>query len=212
MSVTLADQGESMRARGIRTTIVTATGLVAIGALAGCSGVHTQTVSLSKQEGKTSTAMPRPVGTPTPAASVSPTPTATPAATPKPAAKTPTAPVKVAAPAPKPKPKRKPKPPVTVTYADGTYTENGIYKSPGGTETIKVKLTLASGLVQSVTVSTVFADPEAQGYENQFIAGISAVVVGKPIATLSVGAVGGSSLTGQGFNQAVASIRADAKQ
>jgi hypothetical protein len=35
-------------------------------------------------------------------------------------------------------------------------------------------------------------------------------VVGKPLSSLDVGAVSGSSLTGQGFDAAVDAIRADA--
>ena len=99
----------------------------------------------------------------------------------------------------------------STTYKDGTYTEQGQYSSPGGQEIISVKLTLKSNVVTAVTVSTVKADPTATSYEQLFEAGISKVVVGKKINSLTVSRVGGSSLTSQGFNSAVTAIKADAK-
>jgi hypothetical protein len=99
----------------------------------------------------------------------------------------------------------------SATYKDGTYTEQGQYNSPGGQETISVKLTLKSNVVTAVTVTTVKADPTAVSYEQLFEAGISKVVVGQKINSLNVSRVGGSSLTSQGFNAAVATIKADAK-
>jgi uncharacterized protein with FMN-binding domain len=99
----------------------------------------------------------------------------------------------------------------SATYKDGTYTEQGQYSSPGGQETISVKLTLKSNVVTAVTVTTVKADPTATSYEQLFEAGISKVVVGQKLNSLNVSRVGGSSLTSQGFNAAVAAIKADAK-
>jgi hypothetical protein len=99
-----------------------------------------------------------------------------------------------------------------VTYRDGSYSEGGSYTSPGGTETIRVNITLGNDRVTAVSVSTVSADPTATGYEAQFASGISAAAVGRNIATLRVGAIAGSSLTAIGFNQAVGKIRADAKE
>ncbi|MCU1551963.1 MAG: hypothetical protein JWR36_2523 [Glaciihabitans sp.] len=99
----------------------------------------------------------------------------------------------------------------SATYKDGSYTEQGQYSSPGGQETISVKLTLKSNVVTAVTVTTVKADPTATSYEQLFEAGISKVVVGQKLNSLNVSRVGGSSLTSQGFNAAVAAIKADAK-
>ena len=97
------------------------------------------------------------------------------------------------------------------TYKDGTYTEPGTYTSPGGTEHIQVKLTLAKNIITAITVTTVQADPTATGYEHMFEGGISAATVGKNIDTLNIGVVAGSSLTSMGFNQALAAIKTDAK-
>ncbi len=60
-------------------------------------------------------------------------------------------------------------------------------------------------------VVTVKADPTARAYEQQFEGGIAGVTVGKNINTLNIGVVAGSSLTSLGFNQALATIKADAK-
>jgi uncharacterized protein with FMN-binding domain len=99
----------------------------------------------------------------------------------------------------------------TATYKDGRYTAPGTYSSPGGTEHISVTLTLAKNIITAIKVVTVKADPTAAGYEQLFEGGISAVTVGKNINTLKIGVVAGSSLTSQGFNQALATIKADAQ-
>ena len=99
----------------------------------------------------------------------------------------------------------------TGSYKDGTYTEHGSYTSPGGQETISVELTIASNAVKAVTVKTVKADPTAQQYEAQFEGGISAAIVGKKINDLNVTTVAGSSLTSQGFDDALTKIKASAK-
>lgn len=96
------------------------------------------------------------------------------------------------------------------TYKDGTYTAPGTYASPGGTEKISVTLTLAKNIITAMQVTTVKADPTATGYEAMFEGGITAVTVGKDIATLNVGVVAGSSLTSLGFNQALDAIKANA--
>jgi uncharacterized protein with FMN-binding domain len=97
-------------------------------------------------------------------------------------------------------------------YTDGTYTADGSYSSPGGEEEIAVTLTVKSNLVTAVKVTTVKADPTAAQYEQMFAGGISAVAVGKPLATLSVGTVAGSSLTTQGFTTALNDIRTKAQK
>ncbi len=97
------------------------------------------------------------------------------------------------------------------TYKDGTYTAPGTYNSPGGQERISVTLTLSKNIITAIKVVTVKADPTATGYEQLFEGGIAAVTVGKNINTLNIGAVAGSSLTSQGFNNALATIKADAK-
>ena len=74
-----------------------------------------------------------------------------------------------------------------------------------------MSLTIADDAVKAVTVKTVKADPTAQQYEAQFIGGISKAIVGKKIDDLHVTQVAGSSLTSQGFDDALTKIKADAK-
>lgn len=97
------------------------------------------------------------------------------------------------------------------TYKDGTYSAPGTYTSPGGQEQIKVTLSLKSNVITAMKVVTVKADPTATGYEQMFEGGIGAATVGKNINTLNIGVIAGSSLTSQGFNKALATIKADAK-
>ena len=188
------------------TVIFAAAGLAV--AMGGCAGSRVVSTSAIKSSTHHHTSAPVAIATATP------TPTATHKATKKKTTHH-TAPVHVSTPT-KPKapskPKPKPKPPAAVHYRDGSYTENGSYTSPGGNETIRVNITLGNDIVTAVSVSTVSADPTATGYEAQFAGGISGAAVGRNIATLHVGAVAGSSLTANGFNQAVGKIRADAKE
>jgi uncharacterized protein with FMN-binding domain len=93
---------------------------------------------------------------------------------------------------------------------DGTYTATGDYQSPGGPSAVAVTVTLKDGTIDAVKVVPKAEDPTARQYEAQFASGIDAVAVGKPIAGLQVGAVSGSSLTSQGFEKALATIRSKA--
>ena len=96
------------------------------------------------------------------------------------------------------------------SYKDGTYTETASYQSPGGTQKVTVKATLASGVVTDLTVTSGANDPTAKQYQSQFIGGIKSEVVGKKIDSLKVSRVAGSSLTSIGFNEAIAAIEKDA--
>ena len=97
------------------------------------------------------------------------------------------------------------------TYKDGSYTAGGSYQTPETVEKITVSVTIADDTVTAVKVT---GDPQAAEtthYQGQFISGISAVVVGKKLDDISVDKVAGSSLTSKGFNQALATIRTEAK-
>lgn len=99
----------------------------------------------------------------------------------------------------------------TGAYADGTYTEEGTYVDGGGVaETVSVTITLADDVVTAVEVTGDAASPQSRQYQEQFIGGISEVVVGEQIDSLSVSRVAGSSLTSGGFNDALEKIKADA--
>lgn len=98
----------------------------------------------------------------------------------------------------------------TSVYADGTYVAEASYAAPSGVETVTVSITLADDAVTTVTTSSDSVDHEAREFQEKFASGISAEVVGRDIAGLSVSRVSGSSLTSNGFNAALEQIRSEA--
>jgi uncharacterized protein with FMN-binding domain len=95
-------------------------------------------------------------------------------------------------------------------YKDGTYSADGNYKSPNGTETVGVQLTLANGTVSAVEITEHPSNPNTRKFQGQFASGIADQVVGKSLDEINVSKVAGSSLTSGGFNQAVDAIKAQA--
>ncbi|NUS36868.1 MAG: hypothetical protein HOQ04_10500 [Pseudarthrobacter sp.] len=96
-------------------------------------------------------------------------------------------------------------------YRDGTYSADGNYVSPNGTETVGVQLTLAGGKVTDVRITQHPSNPNTRKFQGEFAGGIAAQVVGRNIDELNVSKVAGSSLTSGGFNQAVAKIKSEAR-
>jgi uncharacterized protein with FMN-binding domain len=99
---------------------------------------------------------------------------------------------------------------VDETYADGTYTADGSYQAPSGTESITVELTLADDTITDITVTPHASDPTAKGMQANFAGGIADQVIGQDIDQLNVTRVSGSSLTSGGFKIAIAAIKEDA--
>ncbi|SLK07789.1 FMN-binding protein [Arthrobacter sp. P2b] len=97
------------------------------------------------------------------------------------------------------------------SYKDGTYSADGNYVSPNGTETVGVQLTLASGTVTDVQITQHPSNPNTRKFQGEFAGGIASQVVGKSIDELKVAKVAGSSLTSGGFNQAVEQIKSEAQ-
>lgn len=96
-------------------------------------------------------------------------------------------------------------------YKDGTYSADGTYVSPNGTETVGVQLTLAAGTVTDVQITQHPSNPNTRKFQGEFAGGIAAQVVGKDIDELNVSKVAGSSLTSGGFNKALEQIKSEAK-
>lgn len=99
----------------------------------------------------------------------------------------------------------------SATLKDGTYTATGSYMSPGGLDHLGVTVTLKSDIVTDVSVTPKPGDGTSARYQAIFAANYKQYVVGKDITTLKLDKVSGSSLTGKGFNDAVAQIEAQAK-
>ncbi len=95
-------------------------------------------------------------------------------------------------------------------YADGTYSATGEYRSPAGSESVDVTLTLKSGTITAATFKADSANPRSKNYQNMFAQAYTDQVVGRPIDGLSLGVVNGSSLTPMGFMDAVKKIEAEA--
>ena len=96
------------------------------------------------------------------------------------------------------------------SYKDGTYSADGNYRSPNGTETVGVQLTLADGTVSAVEITQHPSNPNTRKFQGEFASGIADQVVGKSLDEINVSKVAGSSLTSGGFNQAVEAIKAQA--
>lgn len=96
-------------------------------------------------------------------------------------------------------------------YKDGTYSADGNYVSPNGTETVGVELTLASGAVSDVKITQHPSNPNTRKFQGEFAGGIKSQIVGKKLDEIKVSKVAGSSLTSGGFNQAVTKIKSQAQ-
>jgi uncharacterized protein with FMN-binding domain len=96
-------------------------------------------------------------------------------------------------------------------YKDGTYTADGTYVSPAGSEQVGVTLMLADGIVTDAQFEGKAKNPASVRMQGQFSQGYKAMVVGKPIDELNLSVVNGSSLTPKGFMDAVAKIKTEAK-
>lgn len=99
----------------------------------------------------------------------------------------------------------------TSAYKDGTYQASGSYSTPEGTESIDVSITLQDGVVSASSVTDRSRDSESQFYNENFIGSYKSFVVGKKLNEIQLGIVAGSSLTPNGFNRALESIKQQAE-
>jgi len=97
-------------------------------------------------------------------------------------------------------------------YKDGTYSAPGDYVSPGGYEEIGVTVTLKNDIVTSAEVSSNMASGgTAERFQSVFIQNFQSQVIGKNINDVMLDRVSGSSLTPQGWNDAISKIETQAK-
>lgn len=97
---------------------------------------------------------------------------------------------------------------VTTKHADGVYTLDAPYGTPGGDASITVSVTLKDDIVQSLNVVGNAKGGTIKSYQSLFVSGVNAEVIGKKLDSAKVGVVNGASLTSAAFNQAIASISA----
>ncbi len=96
-------------------------------------------------------------------------------------------------------------------YKDGTYTATGSYNSPGGPDRLGLSVTIKDDVVTSTTATNMAGDRTSSRFQQMFIGGYQALVVGKNIDSIHLDVVSGSSLTPKGFNDALAQIKVQAK-
>ena len=99
----------------------------------------------------------------------------------------------------------------TGDYKDGTYSATGSYSSPGGRESIELTVTIKDGVITSTSMVANARSGEAEEYQADFAAGYKSLVVGKNVDEVSLSRVAGSSLTSNGFNDALDQIKSDAE-
>jgi uncharacterized protein with FMN-binding domain len=99
----------------------------------------------------------------------------------------------------------------TSMYKDGSYSATGKYYSPGGQESLKVSLTLSNDIVTASDVESGANDPTALTYQTSFIYGYKSHVIGKQVSSIKLSNISGSSLTSQGFQNALKQIEQQAK-
>lgn len=95
-------------------------------------------------------------------------------------------------------------------YEDGTYSADGEYTSPGGQQSVSVELTLKDGAISDITVTPGAVDSQSQRFQKDFAENVADQVVGKSLDEADVSVVASSSLTSEGFNEALAKIAEEA--
>jgi uncharacterized protein with FMN-binding domain len=101
-------------------------------------------------------------------------------------------------------------PVVMGNYKDGTYQATGSYSTPGGRESINLRVTLKGGVITATSLVQNARDGESKFYQNAFDGSYKDLVVSKSVDQVSLSRVAGSSLTSNGFNQALDQIKEDA--
>jgi uncharacterized protein with FMN-binding domain len=96
------------------------------------------------------------------------------------------------------------------SYKDGSYKATGNYTSPAGEEEIAVMITLANSIITDVTVEPKATNQISKAKQADFVANYKEMVMGKSIQDVKLGKVSGSSLTPQGFNEALEEIKTEA--
>lgn len=96
-------------------------------------------------------------------------------------------------------------------YANGTYSAVGNYTTPGGTDSIGLTVTLENGVIVSTELEQHATSGNSAQFQGQFASGYADLVVGKDIDEVRLSRVAGSSLTSNGFNEALEEIKEEAR-
>ena len=96
-------------------------------------------------------------------------------------------------------------------YKDGTYKASINYRLPSDINELNVTLIIKDGKVSSVATDSNYGDQESSRYISGFENKVQSAVKGKSLSSLSIGRIGGASLTSSAFEDAVAQIQNDAQ-
>lgn len=100
----------------------------------------------------------------------------------------------------------------STSYKDGTYTTTISYTVPHGySNSVTASITISNGVVTATDVDNDYSDNESGMYIDSFNAAIKSAIVGQSIDGLSPSRIGGASLTTQAFDDALTTIRSNAK-
>jgi len=96
-------------------------------------------------------------------------------------------------------------------YTDGEYTAKGSYLTPGGEREINLSLTIKDNQITASTFEGLATDPASVRFQGEFGDNYKAMIVGKNINEVQLTKVSGSSLTPQGFMDALEKIKTQAQ-
>ena len=95
-------------------------------------------------------------------------------------------------------------------YQDGTYTARGVYG--GAPSHMDFTISLEDGVITGVDSELMEENNEtSRGYQERFAAAVPDEVLGESIEDLEVGVLAGASGCADGFNDALAKIRGEAR-
>lgn len=100
----------------------------------------------------------------------------------------------------------------TTNYENGTYSATGGYLSPGGRESIELSVTVKDGVISDTSIKNNATTPDSKVHQELFSGHYKELIVGKKLGEVeSLSRVAGSSLTSNGFNNALNQIKDDAR-
>jgi hypothetical protein len=97
------------------------------------------------------------------------------------------------------------------SYKNGSYKATGNYTSPDGAQQITISVSLKDDTVVATSATKGANGRDSEEYQGKFISGYKSQVIGKAIDSLQLNHVSGSSLTPQGFNDALDKIKQQAE-
>jgi major membrane immunogen (membrane-anchored lipoprotein) len=96
-------------------------------------------------------------------------------------------------------------------FTDGTYNATNSYFVPSGDQSIKVDVTLKSGVITAASIQNSESDPTSAQFQEDFAAQYKSYVIGKRIGSLRLSVIAGASDTTIGFSSALNQIASRAK-